>query len=1791
MLFASVNIQASNGGEASKTEKAVAAVAVSAPAITILSQATNCETPNGSFSASTTVSGYAGVNYLVQFRNATLTTTWSTLAGGPFTGAGPTVHNLPNQTGLTPGTYAFQVRLIDPVSGIVYEGPVGSNAVITGASTTPVFNGPTSIGICPAGLGGSAAGTPATLANLVQTVAICPGSPNAAPNALGFTAGLRFTPANVPAATGDIVVDRWDDRNNNNVIDAGELASKTIRVNIVNNAPVFTAFPIAAGTIAGAGIWAGTNGACGSSFSAVTPVACGATVGFPTPAATDDCAAPLAFTVSINGAAPVAAGATVPLGPGSYTLVFTANDGANATSCTYNVTVAQAFGSLVCVGNYNVTLTNCTQTISFDLLIANINALNNYLACNPGAVLVVDIFRNGRWVNGTPAVPHATITAADAGVQGLQYRIRDVTNGTSCWGNLLVEDKVAPVITCPANVILACQDANFVNELSVTGDFLPGGGNNGTVLECSFPIEQRYTDVREDWPCGTGAPAITAVPGFTIPAGSVLIARITRTWTVKDKFGNISAPCVQIIQVIRTPVLFGTVDIEDRTESCAGISKAEVAGVNYNARPFIDNGAGGGTAGDGVRNGTEPFITLDPNVAGTCGLFTRLVRVDSLVICGGGVKYTKFWDVIDMCQPGGMVIGTLVQLINWQDITRPTSGISVDQHTLVAGTPYCFTMQGMPTMNNLPTVTREFSRIAQFFGDSLDNNGNPVLDGNGINVKAITVNALADQVTCLMGMVRFSLSGLDATNCSGFTGAPTVSVSDSRIAASGSNFTGSFMFAAHDEIQTFTVTITDACGNRRTQTIRVRYVDNANPNAICKAATITIPAGSRTARLNVNSINNSSTDNCGIKNIMMRKMTSATAPAQTGTTNCYADVLDYDCSEVGSNNMVALRIVDFNDNVTECMVNVTVDIKPTVSCVSQPTVTRICTSNDLLDFRALYVDPATTITSSHPDCITTTAEILTDPTLGALTCTQRTITRTWRARAVVNGVTYTSATCSQSITVTPVRGFRVTRLANERLTCVGVAANIGSPEFKVSERNRVIAGLDLTNCSGVKTCAAPVVSVDIDSFASNQYCKIYRLRYKIVDECVGPAIAFIPAQGEYGRLVGNCTSTDPTGQIIQDRDDAVVFERFIYVDDRTAPTSTITVRSVDICDQNSPDTDSRECVFGFTRTLTGTDGCANFGTSEPGTLYYMWRVLNADTRAQIGADGTGATVSRTGLTFGTYVILFRITDLCGNMSVEDSIRITGRDCKAPEIRIHDKVVALAGQPGVPSTGMGFVTYADISNFIQDNCDATLTTTTSKIYMQRTTVALPAVAASAPVGFTGSNWNGTTGIMFTCADIPAGANRATVGVRVWTVDASGNWNYAVSTVTVQDNDRICSGVVGQIAGAVANEAGINVDNVTVAARANGASIGSAVTAANGAFSINVPVGSNVQVTAAKTVDTDAREGVSTADIAAISRHILGSQALNSAYSIIAADVDKNGSVEAADMLQIRRFVLHISPALPAGNFRFVDKAYTFRDASAPLGEDFPEVVNASNVQAAVAANFVAVKLGDVNNSYRHVSVRGSRALTLTATDMDVIAGNEYTVNVNAANFDAAAFQGTFSFNGVSVKSIKAGSLAGMSDANFGMVNNAVTTSWNGKATGTAEVVAITFVANKSGKLSEMMSFGSALTAAEAIAANGEVLNATLKFNTGKTSGQEFALYQNTPNPVATTTKVGFNLPKDGEARFTVFNAEGKVIFARNNEFKAGYNEIILNKSELAAGVLYYRLETADHSATKKMIIIE
>jgi hypothetical protein len=83
---------------------------------------------------------------------------------------------------------------------------------------------------------------------------------------------------------------------------------------------------------------------------------------------------------------------------------------------------------------------------------------------------------------------------------------------------------------------------------------------------------------------------------------------------------------------------------------------------------------------------------------------------------------------------------------------------------------------------------------------------------------------------------------------------------------------------------------------------------------------------------------------------------------------------------------------------------------------------------------------------------------------------------------------------------------------------------------------------------------------------------------------------------------------------------------------------------------------------------------------------------------------------------------------------------------------------------------------------------------------------------------------------------------------------------------------------------------------------------------------------------------------------------------------------------------------------------------------------------------------------------------------------------------------------------------------------------------------------------------------------------------------------FALGQNYPNPFNPSTTINFRLAVDSKVNLKVFDVLGNEVATLVNEGKpAGSYEVEFNASSLPSGVYFYKLQTANYSAVKKMVL--
>ncbi|WP_367391600.1 choice-of-anchor R domain-containing protein [Lewinella sp. LCG006] len=448
----------------------------------------------------------------------------------------------------------------------------------------------------------------------------------------------------------------------------------------------------------------------------------------------------------------------------------------------------------------------------------------------------------------------------------------------------------------------------------------------------------------------------------------------------------------------------------------------------------------------------------------------------------------------------------------------------------------------------------------------------------------------------------------------------------------------------------------------------------------------------------------------------------------------------------------------------------------------------------------------------------------------------------------------------------------------------------------------------------------------------------------------------------------------------------------------------------------------------------------------------------------------------------------------------------------------------------------------------------------------------------------------TGLVLTQDD------EATTVVYVYAFDEEGNYDYCETYVLVQQHvDCGPDGGTGTIQGVIATENNETVEGVEVSVNGNVATM---TTNANGTFSFELPAGGDYSV--APYLNANFLNGVSTFDLVLMSKHILGVQPLNSPYKYIAADVNNSETITTLDMIQLRKLILNIDTEFANNtSWRFVNADFVFPVANNPWFTEFPEVANVNNLpEAVLTADFVGVKIGDVNGSAQANALAGDdRTLNgqfnFEVENVSVKAGNVYTVAFRGADMASVeGFQGTLNLNGAELVDIEYGVATA---ENFGMryaAEGMITASWNGKATSEDVLFSLVIRPTVDAELSDVINVSSRYTAAEAYG-NGNTMNVGVNFSNGAVAVAGFEVYQNTPNPFAATTLIGFNLPADAEATVTISDASGRVLTVVRGDYAAGYNTINLTKEMIqgATGVLTYTVTAGEFTATKKMIAVK
>jgi len=1291
-------------------------------------------------------------------------------------------------------------------------------------------------------------------------------------------------------------------------------------------------------------------------------------------------------------------------------------------------------------------------------------------------------------------VNEATITDASLYFgYTLTSSIEDQTSGNSCWGSMILEDKLAPTITC-SDVTIGCSAA--INAA------LPTAVDN-----CDLDPEVQLTGETTN----------------TAPICSNGYATIVRTYVAIDNEGNVSTPCLQTIYIERPAAVDFPNDIVwqcSQYDSYPSIAEAEPLD------PLVVD----------TDLSTVNVIEVDPNldptilattgsgiVANVVGQYCNYQQSHSdqvLYICGSSIKILRTWTVLDWCTSTIVTSGVggedNLQVVKILDTVKPE----------IQRAP--FTVSA-----NIPGIYPQSCKSQAFLKA-------PTLVSDNCNDVEVKIFTPVGEAIYLNG----------GGENGGLIPPPGLSIG----------------------VHNVTYQATDACGNQTNLTVAVSVIDDIVPIAICDAITDVNLGNNGKAVVPADVFDDGSYDNCCLDKFLARKMDPTCGlPGETD----YGPTVTFCCADVGDTVTVVFRALDCDGNFNDCMITVEVNDKIAPNLISCPANERIS-----CDWYASTLETQlTNAQDEEEECAiltnyfgeasfydNCTANVTCDVNINVDQCLEGTLRRTWSATDDYGNAS--TQNCTQTIFVDQVSDWVVEFPADILVDCGTTPPDFGEPKIFY------------------ETCEMIAVSYEDAFYTSvpNACYKIVR-DWTIINWCVvGDHIdqevveapendlglpfpdcdldgdgdcddrtfrdswneTYKPNANIANHLTGPDTDTDSDPW-----DGYVVYQQVIKVTDTVDPVFTDSCFIADVCIEG--------ITCGTTLVLPdpAIDECSP----------------NVDVEAEIlfGNTWSSGFGPYNNVAPGTYQVRYVAQDNCNNQSAcETSVTIV--DCKKPTPYCKNGIIVELMVP-IDSTvdAMVDVWASDLNEASFDNCPGSL------IY-----------SFSADVTELSRTYD--------CADV--GQNN----VEVWVTDASGNQDYCETFIIIQANMGQCGDdPLVTTAGVVATNGGGSVQDVAV--NLSGQSIGSVLTDSDGSFIFTgIPVGNDVTITPEK--EDEILNGVTTYDLVLISKHILGVSMLDSPYKLIAADANNSGSVTTFDLVEIRKIILMINTEFPNNtSWRFVDKGYSFPDPSNPWEEIFPEVINYNNIPAsATNADFVAVKIGDVNSSAATNVAGGTDdrnevgPFMLQVNDRAVVAGEQVEIPFRTNEQNLLGYQFTLNFDASSLNFENVE--FGLAQANnFGLAlldQGAITTSWN--VTGDEAIdnnvplFSLVLTATQNGKLSDLISVDSRFTLAEAYDLDGNAMDVELDFR--ELASSEFELFQNTPNPFSGRSIIGFNLPESSVATLTITDISGRVLKNVEREFAQGYNEIQINSSDLpSSGVLFYTLESATETATRKMIVVE
>ncbi len=438
------------------------------------------------------------------------------------------------------------------------------------------------------------------------------------------------------------------------------------------------------------------------------------------------------------------------------------------------------------------------------------------------------------------------------------------------------------------------------------------------------------------------------------------------------------------------------------------------------------------------------------------------------------------------------------------------------------------------------------------------------------------------------------------------------------------------------------------------------------------------------------------------------------------------------------------------------------------------------------------------------------------------------------------------------------------------------------------------------------------------------------------------------------------------------------------------------------------------------------------------------------------------------------------------------------------------------------------------------------------------------------------------------------------VNLWVTDQlTGLQDFCSTTVTVQDNNKICkqTTLTANIGGLIQTPFQQNINEVTV--KLDGP-LGVVHREFNGSFSFdNLYIGTDYKVSAE--VDKNYMEGVSTMDIVKTQRHILGIETFKSPWHYLAADVNGDKHVTAADISAMRKLILGIDRKYKNNMSWFmVDADYQFPVSSDPWIEKLPVEYQILGLPGDMKyLNFKGVKVGDVSqttwNGFENTESRSAfkweLVLGQSVNDHLIPVYSYQDIRINGIQF-------TLWHNQLKqdITAIKPGVL-NISDSNLGWTfadHGYVLVSWNADQDIAIHKGDVLFYIETDQQVVDgfenNFEINSDVIVSEAYSDDNQITDLMLRKNTP--DAEEGIVFGDpVPNPFSQSTSIKIYLNEKSDIQYSISDLSGKLIYQNKESCQGGQNTLTIKKDVLSGpGVYLLKIEAGYYSKSIKLVMI-